>query len=197
MVKGLFERFRGNPLESLSIRELQEEELRLTNKLNKERAEIEKLEEAKKKKFQEGIGASALKKRVLAQEIQALDLEAKLRLQSFTKTQNMLKITRNLLVVKKLEKDLREQGIWKKLTSMPREKLEEWLLKVRLDGREYNEILEELNRAFEMEVVEVEEGIGTEEKKLLELWEKVEQGTLEPEKVEEELSVERELEKGM
>lgn len=196
MVKGLFERFRGNPLERLSIRELQEEELRLTNKLNKERAEIEKLEEAKKKKFQEGIGASALKKRMLAQEIQALDLEAKLRLQSFTKTQNMLKITRNLLVVKKLEKDLREQGIWKKLTSMPREKLEEWLLKVRLDGREYNEILEELNRAFEMEVAEVEEEIGTEEKKLLELWEKVEQGTLEPEKVEEELSVERELEKG-
>jgi len=196
VVKGLFERFRGNPLERLSIRELQEEELRLTNKLNKERAEIEKLEEAKKKKFQEGIGASALKKRMLAQEIQALDLEAKLRLQSFTKTQNMLKITRNLLVVKKLEKDLREQGIWKKLTSMPREKLEEWLLKVRLDGREYNEILEELNRAFEMEVAEVEEEIGTEEKKLLELWEKVEQGTLEPEKVEEELSVERELEKG-
>mgnify|MGYP000368431216 CR=1 FL=1 len=196
MVKGLFERFRGNPLESLSIRELQEEELRLTNKLNKERAEIEKLEEAKKKKFQEGIGASALKKRVLAQEIQALDLEAKLRLQSFTKTQNMLKITRNLLVVKKLEKDLREQGIWKKLASMPREKLEEWLLKVRLDGRESNEILEELNRPFEMEIMEAEEGIGTEEKRLLELWEKVEQGALEPEKVEEELSVEREPEKG-
>jgi len=196
VVKGLFERFRGNPLESLSIRELQEEELRLTNKLNKERAEIEKLEEAKKKKFQEGIGASALKKRVLAQEIQALDLEAKLRLQSFTKTQNMLKITRNLLVVKKLEKDLREQGIWKKLASMPREKLEEWLLKVRLDGRESNEILEELNRPFEMEIMEAEEGIGTEEKRLLELWEKVEQGALEPEKVEEELSVEREPEKG-
>lgn len=196
MVKGLFERFRGNPLESLSIRELQEEELRLTNKLNKERAEIEKLEEAKKKKFQEGIGASALKKRMLAQEIQALDLEAKLRLQSFTKTQNMLKITRNLLVVKKLEKDLREQGIWKKLASMPREKLEEWLLKVRLDGRESNEILEELNRPFEMEIMEAEEGIGTEEKRLLELWEKVEQGALEPEKVEEELSVEREPEKG-
>lgn len=196
MARSFWGRFRGTPLENLSIRELQEEELRLANKLNKERAEIGKLEEAKKKKFQEGIGASALKKRMLGQEIQTLDLEAKLRLQGFTKTQNMLKIIRNLLVLKKLEKDLRKQGIWKKLASMPHEKLEGWLLKVRLDGRENNEILKELNRAFEMEVMEVEEGIGTEARKLLELWEKVEQGTLEPEKLEEELSAERELEEG-
>ncbi|MEG3057269.1 MAG: hypothetical protein RQM90_15185 [Methanoculleus sp.] len=71
--------FRKNPVDKIKVRELQGEEIRLKNQIERARKEINKLEKEKKVRFQEGVGADLLKKKMLAQEIKQLDMEVKLQ----------------------------------------------------------------------------------------------------------------------
>jgi hypothetical protein len=194
-VRGLIEKIRGNPLEKLKVRELREEEIRLKNQLERVRKGIDDNEKEKKKKFREGIGADLFKKRMLVQEIQALDMEAKLKLRNFTTAHRQLRFVKNLLIVKNYEQQLKDVGLWKKLTAIPLANLEGFLIRISLDGKEFDDVLNELNKPFEMEVAEIGEEVAEEEKKILDSWEKVEAGALEPETAESELSIDRELQK--
>ena len=193
VIGNVIDRIRGNPLDKLKMRELREEEIRLKNQCERLRKEIDDCEKDKKKKFREGIGADLFKKKMLFQEMQALDTEAKLRLKRFTTSNHQLRFIKNLLIVKNYENQLKENGTWRKLTSLPQEKLESFLIRISLDGKEFDEVLNELNKPFEMDVADIDNDVSEEEKKVLDSWEKVEAGTMEPEKAESTFSIDREL----
>jgi len=193
-IGSLLDRIKGNPIEKLKPRELREEEIRLRTHCERVRKEIDDNEKEKKKKFRDGVGADLFKKKMLAQEMQSLDMEAKLKLRNFSTANRQLRFIKNLLIVKNYEKQLREKGMWKKLSSLPTEKLETFLIRTSLDGKEFDEVLNELNKPFEMDVADIERTeAGEDEKKLLDAWEKVEAGTLDPEKAEGILSIDRKL----
>jgi hypothetical protein len=193
VIGNVIDRIRGNPLDKLKVRELREEDIRLKNQCERLRKEIDDCEKDKKKKFREGIGADLFKKKMLFQEMQALDTEAKLRLKRFTTSNHQLRFIKNLLIVKNYENQLKENGTWRKLTSLPQEKLESFLIRISLDGKEFDEVLNELNKPFEMDVADIDNDVSEEEKKVLDSWEKVEAGTMEPEKAESTFSIDREL----
>ena len=172
----ILDRFRKNPIEKLSLRELQEEEIRLRNRLERTKKEINNIERKKKQLFQEGVGADMLKKKMLAQEIKSLDLEEKLKLKDFTTAQRQYTLVKNLVIVKRYEKELRKVGIWEKLTKVEPEHLESVLVKVNLDVKEFDEMVNNLNRVFEMEIAEFEATEDQTERELMEAWAKVEAG---------------------
>ncbi|WP_367270797.1 chromosome assembly protein [Thermococcus sp.] len=194
---GILDRFRKTPIEKLSLRELQEEEIRLRNRLERTKKEIERIEKKKKQLFQEGIGTDVLKKKMLAQEIKSLDMEQKLRLRDFTTAQKQYTFVKNLIVVKKYEKELRKIGLWDKLSKVEPEQLESVLVKVSLDGREFDEMVENLNRVFEMDIAEFEGTEDQTERELMDAWAKVETGEADVEEVTEKIAspkLERETE---
>ncbi|NJE04691.1 chromosome assembly protein [Thermococcus sp. M36] len=185
---GIFDRFRKNPIEKLSLRELQEEEIRLRNRLERTKKEIERIEKKKKQLFQEGIGADVLKKKMLAQEIKSLDMEQKLKLRDFTTAQKQYTFVKNLIVVKKYEKELRKIGLWDKLARVEPEQLESVLVKVSLDGREFDEMVDSLNRVFEMDIAEFEGTEDQTERELMEAWARVETGDADVEEIASEIA---------
>ncbi|MEO2152565.1 MAG: chromosome assembly protein [Thermococcus sp.] len=174
---------RKSTVEKLPLRELQEEEIRLRNRLERLKKDINAIEKKKKELFQQGIGADKLKKKMLAQEIKSLDIEEKLKLKEFTTAQKQYTLIKNLIVVKKYEKELREVGVWDKLKKVEPGELEKALIRINLDGKEFNEMVESLNRVFEMEIAEFEEGEDETERELFEAWAQVESGEAEPDEV--------------
>ncbi len=186
---------RKNTIEKLSLRELQGEEIRLRNRLERLKKDINAIEKKKKQLFQEGIGADKLKKKMLAQEIKSLDMEQKLKLKDFTTAQRQYTLIKNLIIVKKYEKELRKVGIWQKLANVEPEQLEQALIKINLDGKEFDEMVEGLNRVFEMEVAEFEATEDQTEKELMKAWAQVEAGEADVEEVAEKVvSLDKELE---
>ncbi|WP_461864498.1 chromosome assembly protein [Thermococcus sp.] len=192
---GILDRFRKNTIERLSLRELQAEEIRLRNRLERLKKDINQIERKKKQLFQEGIGADKLKKRMLAQEIKGLDMEQKLKLKDFTTAQKQYTLVKNLVIVKKYEKELRKVGLWNKLASVEAGQLEQALIKINLDGKEFDDMVESLNRVFEMEIAEFEESEDETEKELMKAWSQVEAGEADVEEVAEKVvSIDRHLE---
>ncbi|MEM2787974.1 MAG: hypothetical protein QXJ58_06870 [Archaeoglobaceae archaeon] len=189
---GFMDVFKKNPLEKLSMRELQGEELRLRNKLDRIKRDVNEIEKKKKQLFQEGVGADFLKKKMIAQEIKSLDLEQKLKMKDFMTAQRQYTLIKNLVIVKRYQRELEAQGVWKKLTSMEPEELEKVLIDVDLDGKAFDGILDDLNRVFEMRLADESLKEDPVERDLMEAWAKVESGES-PEKVFEE--VKRKIEK--
>ena len=176
----------------MKINDIMQEEIRLRNQIERIRKDINRIEKEKKKKFQEGIGADLIKKKMLVQEIKQLDLEAKLKMKNFTTLHKQYTFITNLLTIKKYEKQLKNTPIWEKLAKVKPEQLEAVLIKLNLEGKTLEEMVDGLNRVFEMEVAEYEEMEDEDEKKLMELWNQVEVGDKSVEDVEKELSIESE-----
>jgi len=179
-----------NPIDRMSMREIREEGMRLRNQLERTKKNIDRLEKEKKKKILEGVGADALRKKMLAQEIRQIDMEGKMELKSFLIAQKQYMLVKNLEMIKKYEQKLKEVGMWKKLTSISPEELEKKLIQVNLDGKEFEEMLNDLNRVFEMEVAEIEAAEDEFEKEMMETWAKLESGEMDVESVEKLVSFE-------
>lgn len=114
------EKIKGNPLDKMKIRELRSEEIRLKNRVEQIRKEIDKNEKEKKKLFGKGIGADPIKKKMLAQDMKGLDMEAKLKLKNFSTARRQLMFTQNLLIIKNYEKDLKNTEVWKRSRPFPK-----------------------------------------------------------------------------
>ncbi len=186
----ILDKFKKSPIEKFSLRELQEEEIRLRNRLERTKREINNIEKKKKQLFQEGVGADVLKKKMLAEEIKGLNLEQKLKLKDFTTAQRQYTLIKNLIIVKKYEKELRKVGIWDKLSKVEPSQLESALVKINLDGREFDDMVNSLNEIFKTEIAEFETVEDSEEKMLMEAWAKVESGEADTEEVIEKLKEE-------
>jgi len=186
--------FRKNPVDKLKVRDLQEEEIRLKTQIERARKEINKLEKEKKNRFQEGVGADLLKKKMLAQEIKQLDMEIQLKTQKFMAMHKQFMFISNLTVIKQFEKELKNTHFWDKITHIPPEQFESALINVNLSGKAFENVLDSLNQVFEMEITDFQTTEDEAEKQLLDTWSQIEAGALELEQGEKMLSTNKELE---
>ena len=187
----LLDKFKGNPIERMNTKDIMEEEIRLKNQIERIRKDINRLEKDKKKKFQEGIGSDLIKKKMLTQEIKQLDMEGKLKMKNFTALHKQYTFITNLVTIKKSEKQLKNTPVWEKLSKVQPEQLESVLIKMNLEGKTFEEMVDGLNRVFETEIAEFEDTEDESEKKMMDMWNMVESGKMEVDDVEKELSVEK------
>ena len=187
----LIDKIKGNTIEKMKISDLREEEIRLKNQIERIRKDINRVEKGKKKKFQEGIGSDLIKKKMITQEIKQLDMEGKLKMKNFTSLHKQYTFITNLVTIKKYEKQLKNTPVWEKLSKVEPEQLESVLIKMNLEGKTSEEMVDGLNRVFEMEIAEFEDTEDETEKKMMDMWNMVESGKMDVDEVEKELSVEK------
>jgi hypothetical protein len=193
---GILDILKGNSVERLSVRELQEEELRLQNHIELARKDIQKIEKQKKDLFKQGVGADLIKKKMLAQQLKHLDMQAQLKIKQFMTMHKQYMFVSNLVVVKKYEKELKQNKIWSKITSIEPSKFESALINVNLKGKSFEEVLNNLNNVFEMSLTDAsyEQATDDTEKQLLDAWSGVETGNLDVEDAQKMISTEKQLE---
>ena len=184
-------------LDKLKISELQEEELRLKSRINRLRKEIDGIEQEKKGLFNEGIGADLIKKKMLAQELKQLDMNGKLKIKNFLTLHKQYMFVSNLIIVKKYQRDLQTTPIWNKIQSLSPETFESALIKVNLSGKGFENILDDLNRVFALDISESDTDVDESEKQMFDIWSSVEAGSLDPLEAENLISIEGEIEKSL
>ncbi|AEF97207.1 hypothetical protein [Methanotorris igneus] len=185
-IKGKFQK---NPIEKLTIRDLEGEKIRLKSKLDRVKKEIKSLDKQKKQLFKEGIGADVLTKKMLAQDIKSIEMEMRLKYKTFLTYQKQFNFVNNLLIVKKYEKELKNIGMWNKITNIQPELLEAKLSEIILDSKEFDSVVEGLNKVFEMRIDEFDEEVDSAEKKLFEAWNQAESGDIEVDEIVENLDL--------
>jgi len=193
---GLIDFITGNSVDRLNVRELKEEEMRLQNHIELARKDILKLEKQKKDLFKQGVGADLIKKKMLAQQIKHLDMQAQMKIKQFMTMHKQYMFVSNLVVVKKYEKELKQNKIWSKITSIEPSKFESALINVNLKGKSFEEVLNNLNNVFEMSLSEssLEASTDETEKQLLEAWSGVETGAINVDEAQKLVSVEKQME---
>lgn len=194
---GIIDFIRGNSVDRLNIRELKEEEMRLQNHIELARKDILKIEKQKKDLFKQGIGADLIKKKMLAQELKHLDMQAQMKVKGFMTMHKQYMFISNLVVIKQYEKDLKQNKIWTKITSIEPSKFENALIKVNLKGKSFEDVLNNLNNVFEMSLTDsgLEQATDETEKQLLDAWSGVETGAINVEEAQKLVSMEKQLEK--
>jgi hypothetical protein len=194
---GLIDFIRGNSVDRLNIRELKEEEMRLQNHIELARKDILKIEKQKKDLFKQGIGADLIKKKMLAQQLKHLDMQAQMKVKGFMTMHKQYMFISNLVVIKQYEKELKQNKIWTKITSIEPSKFENALIKVNLKGKSFEDVLNNLNNVFEMSLTDsgLEQSTDETEKQLLDAWSGVETGAINVEEAQKLVSMEKQLEK--
>jgi len=161
-----------NPIEELSIEDLEDEKTRLKSKLDRLEEEINQMANKKKQLFQEGIGADISKKKILAQEIKALESEMKSKSKNLTILKKQYNFVDFLLAIKKYEKELKRIGLWDKISKVNPEDLPAVA-----------------PYAFEMRSDDSYEEVDSTEKKLLDAWAQVESGAVDVDMVVDNLNL--------
>lgn len=189
--------FRKNPIDSIKTGELQEEELKLKSRINRLRKEIDKIEKQKKDKFKEGVGADLIKKKMIAQELKQLDMEAKLKVKNFMALHKQYMFVSNLVVIKKYQRDLQKTALWTKIQGITPESFESSLIKVNLAGKGFERVIDDLNQIFALDISESDSDMDEAEKQMFEVWNSVEDGSLDLEQAESVLSIDKDIEKAL
>ena len=193
--KNLFKK--TNNLDKLRVSELQEEELRLKSRINRLRKEIDGIEREKKKLFNDGVGADMIKKKMIAQELKQLDMSDKLKIKNFLTLHKQYMFVSNLVIVKKYQRDLQITPVWSKIQSVSPEAFESALIKVNLSGKGFENILDDLNRIFAMDLSDSDTDVDEAEKQMFDIWSSVEAGSLDVSEAENLISMDKEIEKSL
>lgn len=193
---GILDFIRGNSVDRLNTRELKEEEMRLQNHIELARKDIQKIEKQKKDIFKQGVGADMIKKKMLAQQLKHLDMQAQLKIKAFMTMHKQFMFVSNLVIVKQYEKELKQSPIWSKITNIEPSKFENALINVNLKGKSFEEVLNNLNNVFEMSLTDssLEQSSDDTEKQLLDAWSGVETGAIDVESAQKLISMEKQLE---
>jgi hypothetical protein len=193
--KNLFKK--TNNLDKLRVSELQEEELRLKSRINRLRKEIDGIEREKKKIFNDGVGADMIKKKMIAQELKQLDMSGKLKIKNFLTLHKQYMFVSNLVIVKKYQRDLQITPVWSKIQSLSPEAFESALIRVNLSGKGFENILDDLNRIFAMDLSDSDTDVDEAEKQMFDIWSSVEAGSLDVSEAENLISMDKEIEKSL
>ncbi len=193
---GILDFLRGNSVERLNIRELKEEEMRLQNHVELARKEIMKIEKQKKDTFKQGVGADLIQKKILAQKLKQLDMQAQLKFKGFMTMNKEYMFISNLVVIKQYEKELKQSPIWSKITNIDPSNFETNLISVNLKGKSFDDVLNNLNSVFEGSLTDfsLEQSTDDTEKQLLDAWSGVETGAIDVESAQKLVSMEKQLE---
>ena len=182
-------------LDTIDMSEIQMEYIQLDNRAKRIMKEIDSLEEKKKKLFKEGVGANLIQKKMLAQKIKTVEMEITQKYNEFNRIQKQQQVVSNLRMIKSREKELKKQGIWSKLQNLNGEELEEFLASVQLQEAKGEDVVEKVNMILSDTLAPEELSMDEDTKGLMDMWSEVEQGNIEMNDAEEELSFEAELKK--
>jgi len=193
---GILDKIRGNTVDRLDNRELKSEQMRLQNHIELARKEIQKIEKQKKDLFKQGVGADLIKKKMLAQQLKHCDMQAQLQMKQFMTMHKQFMFISNLVVVKQYEKELKQSPIWAKITNIEPSKFENALINVNLQGKSFEDVLNNLNGVFEMSLsdADLEQSTDDTEKQLLDAWSGVETGAINVEDAQKLVSMDKQLE---
>ena len=193
---GILDSLRGNSVARLDNRELKSEQMRLQNHIELARKEIQKIEKQKKDLFKQGVGADLIKKKMLAQQLKHCDMQAQLQMKQFMTMHKQYMFISNLVVVKQYEKELKQSPIWAKITNIEPSKFENALINVNLQGKSFEDVLNNLNGVFEMSLsdADLEQSTDDTEKQLLDAWSGVETGAINVEDAQKLVSMDKQLE---
>ncbi|MDD4429327.1 MAG: hypothetical protein PHG64_13200 [Paludibacter sp.] len=194
-LKNLFKK--SNTIDKLKISELQEEELRLKSRINRLRKEIDVIEKDKKCLFNEGIGADLIKKKMIAQELKQLDMSGKLKIKNFLTLHKQYMFVSNLIIIKKYQRDLQTTQVWNKIQSLSPENFESALIKVNLSGKGFENVLDDLNRIFALDITDSDSNVDEAEKQMFDIWNSVEAGSLDVAEAETMLSIDKDIERSL
>ena len=194
-LKNLFKK--SNAIDKLKVTELQEEELRLKSRINRLRKEIDGIEKDKKCLFNEGIGADLIKKKMIAQELKQLDMSGKLKIKNFLTLHKQYMFVSNLIIIKKYQRDLETTQVWNKIQSLSPENFESSLIKVNLSGKGFENVLDDLNRIFALDITDSDSDVDEAEKQMFDIWNSVEAGSLNVSEAESMLSIDKDIERSL
>jgi len=194
-LKNLFKK--SNAIDKLKISELQEEEIRLKSRIDRIRKEIDTIEKDKKRLFNEGIGADLIKKRMIAQELKKLDMSGKLNIKNFQTLHKQYMFVSNLIIIKKYQRDLQTTQVWNKIQSLSPDSFESALIKVNLSGKGFENVLDDLNSIFAIDITDSDSDIDEAEKQMFDIWNSVEAGSLGVAEAESMLSIEKDIERSL
>lgn len=173
-------------IETVKLRDLERERIKIDNEIQVISKEIERLEAEKKSLFRQGVGKSDIEKILLAEKIKDLDDDIKMKLRDYQRLIKQRRAVSNLIRLKKWEARLRERGVWEKIKNLSQQELLSRLSEVEITDRHFEENVDKINEVFATRAVVK---LDSETQEIMRLWEKVEKEELTTEAVEERLAV--------
>jgi len=181
---GLWEKFKGkitgNSLDAVTERQLKEEQMRLKNQLAILNKEMAKFEKQKKDLFKQGVGVDLFQKKMKIMEIKQIEMQVKLKFKNFNVMSKQYMFISNFVVLKQFEKQLKASPIWDKLKNIDPALFERMLITTDLNGKSFEDVLDNLNGVFELSTSEsaLDQSVDESEKQMLDAWSAVETGSL-------------------
>jgi hypothetical protein len=197
---GFWEKFKGkitgNSLDSVTLRELKEEQMRLENQLAILQKGMVKIDKQKKDLFKQGVGADLLQKKMIIAKIKQLEMQVKMEFKNFNVMSKQYMFISNFVVLKQFEKQLKSSPIWAKLTNIEPALFEKCLINTDLNGKGFEDVLNNLNGVFELSTSDstLEQSVDESEKQLLDAWGAVETGSINIDDASKIVSTESQLE---
>ena len=197
---GLWEKFKGkitgNSLDAVTERQLKEEQMRLKNQLAILNKEMAKFEKQKKDLFKQGVGVDLFQKKMKIMEIKQIEMQVKLKFKNFNVMSKQYMFISNFVVLKQFEKQLKASPIWDKLKNIDPALFERMLITTDLNGKSFEDVLDNLNGVFELSTSEsaLDQSVDESEKQLLDAWSAVETGSINVDDASKIVSTESQLE---
>jgi len=132
----------GDPSLEEHMRQL-EKHIRLISK------DISKIERQKKDLFKQSVGADAIKKSLLVQQIKQLEEHNAKKFKNYLTLYKQDILISNLIVLKQYDRELKQTPIWDNLKNIEPSKFGNGLINVDLKGKSFAEVLNILNNDFE------------------------------------------------
>jgi hypothetical protein len=139
----------GTPFERLEPKKLELEKIRLKTKMDTITKTISKLEREKSRLFNAAVTSSPLMIKVHAHEIKRLSLEVEQQYNFFMRYSKMMVAITNLLLLKKYEKELKQNKLWTKLVRMDPDRLVDVMGRINLVGKNFEGIVDLVNDTLE------------------------------------------------
>jgi hypothetical protein len=186
----------GNSIDSVNLRELQEEQMRLKNQLAILNKEMTKFEKQKKDLFKQGVGADLFQKKMKIMEIKQLEMQVKLKFKNFNVMSKQFMFISNFVVLKQFEKQLKASPIWAKLKNIEPALFERMLINTDLNGKSFEGVLDNLNGVFELSTSDaaLDQSVDESEKQMLDAWSAVETGSINVDDASKIVSTENQME---
>lgn len=193
---GFWAKLTGNSLESVKLRELLEEQMRLKNQLAILNKEMAKFEKQKKDLFKQGVGADLFQKKMKIMEIKQIEMQVKLKFKNFNVMSKQYMFISNFVVLKQFEKQLKASPIWDKLKNIEPALFERMLINTDLNGKSFENVLDNLNGVFELSTSDaaLDQSVDESEKQLLDAWSAVETGSINVDDASKIVSTEKQME---
>jgi len=150
----ILDKFMGNPIDKMKSADLIHEQMRLNNQIEKIKKEIKRIEEKKKVLFKEGVGADYITKKMAARRIKQLEKDKELKMKGFENYHNQYTLISNLLTIKKYKSQIKKSQVWSKFSKMNPDKLEDALYTINIEGKNADEVINNLNGIFEIDLAE-------------------------------------------